>query len=235
MKKAWHAMRERIDGAVLRERIAIFMAGAFALVFLANFLFIEPTLAKHRRVAREIAQRQSEIASVQEQIRKIAVGRQNRPDRALLERLDSMKLRIAEIEKRVAQEQRNLVPPDQVALVLDQMLSRNRNLVLVEMRSLPVLDLAQKTKEPSSSSGSGSGDPVSGSLAGNPGAGVYRHGVEITLTGSYADLLAYLKDLEALPRQIYWGQFDLRVHEYPQLSLKLSVYTLSLDRVWIVV
>jgi MSHA biogenesis protein MshJ len=235
MKKAWQQLRDRIDGAVLRERIMIFGASAIALVFLANLLLIEPTLTRHRRVAKEIAQRQTEIASMQEQIRKIALGRQNRPDRMLTERLDGIKQKIGEIEKRVAQEQRNLVPPDQVAPVLEHLLSRNRNLALVELRSLPVINLAQKAKDAPTPAKQAEGEASGGVNAGNPVAGVYRHGVEITLTGNYADLLSYLKDLEALPRQLYWGQFDLRVNDYPQLSLKLSVYTLSLDRVWMVV
>ena len=55
------------------------------------------------------------------------------------------------------------------------------------------------------------------------------------MTGSYLDLLAYLKDLEKLPNQMYWGKLDLTVAAYPQVTLKLSVYTLSLDPAWLVV
>jgi len=55
------------------------------------------------------------------------------------------------------------------------------------------------------------------------------------VSGSYLDLLAYLKDLEKLPNQLYWGKLDLNAAAYPQVTLKLSVYTLSLNLAWLVV
>ena len=64
---------------------------------------------------------------------------------------------------------------------------------------------------------------------------IYRHGVEIAVSGSYLDLLAYLKDLEKLPNQLYWGKLELSAAAYPQVTLKLSVYTLSLNLAWLVV
>ena len=67
------------------------------------------------------------------------------------------------------------------------------------------------------------------------GGQIYRHGVEITVSGSYLDLLAYLKDLEKLPSQLYWGRLELSALAYPQVTLKLSVYTLSLNLAWLVV
>jgi hypothetical protein len=48
-----------------------------------------------------------------------------------------------------------------------------------------------------------------------------------------------LRDLEKLPRQMYWGRLELVSSVLPQgrshVTLKLSVYTLSLDLAWIVV
>jgi MSHA biogenesis protein MshJ len=69
-----------------------------------------------------------------------------------------------------------------------------------------------------------------------PAAGtIYRHGVEITLSGSYLDLLAYLRDLEKLPSQMYWGRLELAVAAHPTVTMKLSVYTMSLDLAWLIV
>jgi MSHA biogenesis protein MshJ len=59
--------------------------------------------------------------------------------------------------------------------------------------------------------------------------------MEITLAGSYLDLYAYLHGLEALPTQLYWGRAEMSVAEYPVVTLKLTVYTLSFDQAWLVV
>jgi MSHA biogenesis protein MshJ len=68
-----------------------------------------------------------------------------------------------------------------------------------------------------------------------PAGTIYRHGVEITLAGNYLDLLAYLRDLEKQQSQMYWGKLDLSVASYPTATLKLSVYTVSLDLAWLIV
>jgi MSHA biogenesis protein MshJ len=65
-----------------------------------------------------------------------------------------------------------------------------------------------------------------------PSGLIYRHGVEIVVRGEYADLLLYLKALEAMQGQLFWGDARLSVDIYPNSILTLSVYTLSLDPKW---
>lgn len=65
------------------------------------------------------------------------------------------------------------------------------------------------------------------------GGGLYRHGVELVLEGSYADLLGYLKAMEALPQRVLWGSASLKVGQHPRTTLTLRVYTLSRDPNWL--
>jgi MSHA biogenesis protein MshJ len=46
-------------------------------------------------------------------------------------------------------------------------------------------------------------------------------------------LLAYVRDLEQLPTQLYWASLELDAADYPKVAMKLTVYTLSLDRAWL--
>lgn len=61
---------------------------------------------------------------------------------------------------------------------------------------------------------------------------IYRHGVEITVQGSYLDMLNYMAELEAMPWQIFWSKAKLSVDEYPKTTLTLTLFTLSLDKKW---
>ncbi len=70
---------------------------------------------------------------------------------------------------------------------------------------------------------------------GQSGRRVFRHGLELTVAGSYLDLYAYLSALEGLKTQLYWGRAEMSVAEYPVVTLKLTVYTLSFDQAWLVV
>jgi MSHA biogenesis protein MshJ len=65
--------------------------------------------------------------------------------------------------------------------------------------------------------------------------GISQHGIEIRLAGSYNDLLNYLAELERMPQRVMWNSVSLKVEKYPRNVLVLRVYTLSLDRSWLIV
>jgi MSHA biogenesis protein MshJ len=58
--------------------------------------------------------------------------------------------------------------------------------------------------------------------------------VEIVVQGSYLDLLSYVSRLERQSWQVYWGKTVLTA-EYPKTVVALTLYTLSLDKAWLVV
>lgn len=230
MKRLWQRYVEKMDGASLRERVMVFAASAAVLVTLLNTLLIEPQLVKQRRQSGEIAARQGEMRTMQEKLQALALARQADPDREVRRQLDALKLKVSGTEAKLVEEQRKFAPPEQVGALLGEMLSRNRRLQLVDLRTLPVASFA----------GNGAEAPPQKPAAAKPaapagGGQIYRHGVEITVSGGYLDLLAYLKDLEKLPNQLYWGRLELSASAYPQVTLKLSVYTLSLNLAWLVV
>jgi MSHA biogenesis protein MshJ len=233
VKRLWQRYVEKMDGASLRERVMIFAAAATVLIGLLNTLLIEPQLVKQRRLSGEVAQRQGEMRIMQEKLQAVALARRADPDRELRRQLDALKLKVSETEARLLEEQRKFAPPEQVGALLGEMLSRNRKLQLVDMRTLPVASFAENAAEADKAPPQ---KPAAAKPAAPAGGGqIYRHGVEITVSGSYLDLLAYLKDLEKLPNQLYWGRLELSASAYPQVTLKLSVYTLSLNLAWLVV
>ena len=233
MKRLWQRYVEKMDGASLRERVMIFAASATVLIALLNTLLIEPQLVKQRRQSGEIAARQNEMRMMQAKLQALALARQADPDRAIPRQLDALKQKVSETEAKLIEEQRKFAPPEQVGALLGEMLSRNRKLQLIDMRTLPVASFAGNAAEADKAQAQ---KPAAAKPAVPAGGGqIYRHGVEITVSGSYLDLLAYLKDLEKLPNQLYWGKLDLNAAAYPQVTLKLSVYTLSLNLAWLVV
>jgi MSHA biogenesis protein MshJ len=233
VKRLWQRYVERVDAASLRERVLIFAAAAVVLVAVLNAALIDPQLDTQKRLSRVVAQKQGEIKAMQEQLQKMALARKASPDEANQRQLETLRRRIAETETRLAEEQRKFAPPEQVGVLLGEMLSRNRKLQLVDMRTLPVASFAGNAAEADKAQAQ---KPAAAKPAAPAGGGqIYRHGVEITVSGSYLDLLAYLKELEKLPNQLYWGKLDLSAAAYPQVTLKLSVYTLSLNLAWLVV
>ena len=234
MKRLWQQYVAKMEAASLRERVMIFAAVAVAVIALANGALVEPELAKQRRLSGEVAQRQGEIRKMQEQSQKLAFARQADPDQATRKQLEALRARTAAAEAKLKDEQRKFVPPERIGALLEEMLSRNRRLQLVDMRTLPAAAIDPGGPPPKPAAEKPAAEKPVAAKPATAGT-IYRHGVEITLTGSYLDLLAYLRDLEKLPSQMYWGKLDLSVASHPKVTLKLSVYTMSLDLAWLIV
>jgi MSHA biogenesis protein MshJ len=220
VRQWWGRYAEKIDAASLRERALIFFAAAFVVVALLNTVLISPMLAKQRRISGDVSQLQSDLGLMQEQNRIALHQRDVDPDAANRGKLEQLKRQLAENEKRIQDKQDRLVPSDRIADLLEDILTRNRKLELVDLKKLPAVGLS---------------DAATTSGAKVASRQIFRHGVEITLKGNYLDLLAYVAELEKLPLRMYWTRMDLAAGTYPAVTMKLSVYTLSLDKNWLVV
>jgi MSHA biogenesis protein MshJ len=203
---------ERIDALTLRERVLIFIAAALVLIAVAHLGFISPLLDKNKRLSREVAQKQTELAVVQAQLQSMARSSQVRPDDANRARLEALRRRLAQLDARIAGAAGRFTPPQRMREVLQRMLARNPRLHLIGLKSLPVQRFA--------TAGAGAPRPI------------YRHALELSVSGAYLDLYAYLRQLENLPTRLYWGKADLAAGDYPRVVLKLTVYTLSFDPSW---
>jgi MSHA biogenesis protein MshJ len=135
------------------------------------------------------------------------------------------------------------VAPEKMAEMLEQVLKKNARLQLVNLQTLPAAPLLEPLLENALAKSAGAktlsenaeaepgNTPASAVTAPNKQA--FKHGVQITVRGSYLDLLQYLTELEHLPTQMFWGKAEMRVEKYPDVELTLTLYTLSLDKTWL--
>jgi|SRR4051812_14209008 len=224
MKQWWQRWSERIDAMALRERAIVFVAAALVSLFVFFALLGNPVTDRERQIARQLAQKQVDTRAIQEQVQKLLGSRGDDADASRRARIDELKRRIAQVEVRLAEKQRELVPAERIPALLEEMLRRERQLELVGLRSLPTVALFGEKDATDQAA-----------MAGRAGLQVYRHGVELTVRGSYFDLLRYLSALEHLPLRMFWKDADVTTADYPTITMKLTVYTLSLERAWVVV
>ena len=212
MKAQLRRYAERIDALTLRERVLIFIAAALVLIAFVHLVFIAPLMAKDKRLSREVAGKQAELAVVQAQLQVMARSSQSHPNDAKRAKLEDLRHRLAQLDARIEDAASHFTSPQRMRAVLQQILARNPRLHLVGLKSLPVDRFAD-----------------SGDATQRP---IFRHALELTVSGAYLDLYAYLRELERLPTRLYWGKADLAAGDYPKVVLKLTVYTLSFDPSW---
>lgn len=223
MKRHWDRIAEKIDALSLRERGLVFFSVALVVLALLYSGLLRPVLEQQRVIGRSLAQQQSQIRVVNQQLGTMITSRREDPDALNRKRLDEVRRRIAEARQSLAQRQSTLVAADRMAGLLEDLVARNARLELVGLKTLPRGLVFSSAKE------GDAGSPLLNVRA------LFRHGVEVTVRGSYFDLLQYVRQLEGLPTKLLWGKLDLSLGEYPKVTMKLTLYTLSLDHAWLVV
>lgn len=214
MKLYWQRFAARIDEMTLRQRAMLFATVSLVVVVLANVTLIEPVLVKQKSLIDRGNRDQSQLAAVRGQLESVLKDGETDPKHPEQAALRELEERIAEVEKSLASRKEAFIAPTRLPALLKDLLGQGRPVRLESLRLVP-------------------GTPVEAAAPGGKeavGTELYRHGVEMTLRGSYFDLLQYLTDLEKLPARLLWGPVELRVEQYPEVRLTLQVHTLSTQR-----
>jgi MSHA biogenesis protein MshJ len=226
---------QKLDALTRRERWMAFAAGAAVILFLAYELGIGPALERRKEFAARVADQKNQIIAAAAQKAELERLLTQDPDVAMQERIGAKRKQIAEIDTQLSKLQRTLVPPESMGAVLEQLVGKNGPVRIVRLQNLPAAPLVEKNAgqvAPGPGSGPTAAAPTPAAQDGS--RHVYKHGVQVVVEGPYLDLLAYVARLEKQPWQVYWGRAVMTA-DYPKTQVELTLYTLSLDKAWLVV
>jgi MSHA biogenesis protein MshJ len=230
VKQRWLILAARIDAMTLRQRAGVFAACAAFVLYLVTMLAIDPMLKEQARLQAQIRQQRATMAGIDTDIAALVDAFARDPDAANRQRLAAARNETRTLGDSLATMQKGLVAPEQIAPLLQAILRANGKLQLVSLATLPVTAVGGPPAAGSSSTPSTppSTPPAMSGL-------LYRHGVQVTVRGSYLDMIEYMAALESLPAQLFWGDASFGVEEYPRAHVTLTLYTLSLDSKWITI
>ncbi|HEV8260668.1 MAG TPA: type II secretion system protein GspM [Burkholderiales bacterium] len=226
MNETWRKVVARFDALKPRERAMVFAAGAVVIGWLVFMMAIDNELARYKRLNADLSRQQTTLAQLQTQIAELMRAAAQDPDAAGRARIAALTRQLAQFDTDLRDMQRGLVPPTRMARVLEDVLTRNSQVHLVKLRTLPVTALVDRDAK---------GEPVRAETQGGAERLIYKHGIELTLEGGYLDLLDYLTRLEKLPWQMFWARTRIDASRYPRVQMTVTLYTLSLDEAWLVV
>lgn len=202
----------RLNALTVRERVLIIATFITFMVAIWYLLVVEP-------LTREAADARLRIEDLQERLYEtndtleeqvLRLAGDGTEQRLAIEALSS---EIDRLNDSLGSLNKELVPPAEVAVVLESMLANQGELKLVSLHHLPAEALTVGEEEDA---------PV-----------FYRHGVEVEFSGSFAACRQYLAAVEQLPWRLYWQFVDIRGEDYPLNRIRLRVSTLSLTEEWI--
>ena len=230
LKEQWRTLSARFDALAARERVMVLAAAIIGVAFIYDALATRPLEAKMKRLVLQVAEsrQNAKIAEAAVKAQDVVVD----PDSVKRSYRDALRKQLAEIDQSMQGLQRGLVPPEKMAKLLEEMLSRSGGLQLVSLRTLPVQRFETPGAAPAAKAPEKGAKPA---VSKEPDRAVYQHSVEITLQGSYPELLEYLAQLEKLSWQMFWGRISVDTEQYPRLRVTLTVQTLSLNKAWLIV
>lgn len=215
-----------------RERLLMIAAALAVLLVLADQLWLSPAWRSFQtaRSAQAMARQQQQglLADIQQlQSQGAAQVRQQQAE------LQQWRQRLRDGDSALRGHADSLVGPDAMRDLLARLLAQHGEVRVRAMRSLGRSDLLAPGQAAALDNPAAPGAAASAAGGDAPVGGLYRHGLELVLEGGYADLLAYLQAMEALPQRVLWGAVSLKVEQHPKSVLTLRVYTLSRDRAWL--
>ena len=226
MKRYWQPLALKVDALTLRERAIIFTMVALFVVVLMNLVLLDPQFSRQKQLSQKTQQDQAQIAGIQAEIQQKVKLQGTNPDAVAQDRLQKLKQQAALIRTTLLKTQKDLVSPEKMAALLEDILKRNGKLRLISLKTLPPGSFNETAANANSPAAALSPDHQ-----GNPS--IYKHGVEIMVEGGYLDMLEYMAALEAMPWQLFWSKARLNVEEYPRTTLVLTLFTYSLDKKWL--
>lgn len=190
--------------------------GVAVLVASVYLLIIEPATRQRVAARQQIERMSADIQTMETTAGLILSRAQIDPDQGLRERHDLLVQQLEDQRQQLHQGMSDLVAPAEMPELLKQLLRHQQNLHLLRLENLAP------------------------EIIGNDGQAItdqsprlYRHRMQMELRGDYLSALAYLRQLEQLPRLLVWEEIAFAVEDYPLTTIRLRVYTLGLTEGWL--
>jgi len=218
MLPALKKIQEQIDARILRERVLLFLCGLAVVFLLWNLLVQSHIDAKAKLLRADIEKVAAERKQTEAQLTAFAMAAASDPAKGKKAEIEKLKQQIAEVEARLSGLSQGLVSAEDLPKILEEVLLRTSQVTLLKVKTLPASEL-MLTKVDTE-------DPDNAKAI-QQGTGVYKHAVNIKVSGSYQQLLQLLTAIEALKWKFYWESLDYKVTSYPQAEIVIRVFTLS--------
>lgn len=202
----FRAVGEKVDAYLFRERLLILVVILVVLFAIWYFIMFIPTRdvtlsydLKTKTVAQQFKALEKEYNVLVTQIVNAAGQKKQQLLKEEIKRLDE---NIAKIALQV-------VPSNQMADLLKDLLVKEGGLKFVSLKSLPAKALVSPED-----------------LAAVDQYFLLEQGMRFTFQGNYFNTLKYLQSIEKSKWRLFWDELDYKVQAYPNALVTIDVHTL---------
>lgn len=206
MKKKWELLAGRIDAMQLRERVFLFLAIIIGTLALADTLWLTPAQTAQKQAKQRFETQSTELQRLREELR--SVSQTVDPSKAVRDEIAATNLRLDAVNQDI----RAVAPLAEggpaIEQTLVQFLRSHEGLTLLRTETLK-----QETPPATTAAPATSAAPT-----------LQRRGLELSVTGSYANLVRYVQTLENALPTLRWGNLQIKTTpQSPEMTLQVFV------------
>lgn len=208
--QTWLAQQaDRIDALSQRERLFLFVSALAIIIGVADTFWLSPALTAQRQLVLRFSAQTQELNQLRTDLQ--ASGMPTSANASARDDVARVNARLDELDQEIKRLIPNAQTNSDLEHLLVQFLRQEPGLTLLGTRTLQD-DTAVPAAAP----------PVPGAAA--LPVGLRRQGMELRVTGAYADLVRYVKALETGLPGLRWGSMVLRSEgRTPELNLQVYV------------
>lgn len=243
IKEKWQQLKNRFESFAVRERCLMVGAAAALIYLLWDFVILQPKDdAMKIMVARERVAQQA-LQTGEAEITVLTAVAKKDPNLELQRNLEELQEKLRELDSRLDTLSAGLVAAEKLPQVLHYVLLQTsggtppgaaesarapkpNGLTIASMATLPPEEVLLQQAE--------AAQPVTETAPTETPAlatvKIYKHGVDLKLTGDFAAAVRYLQALEQGQWRFYWESLQYEVTSYPRAEVQLKVFTLSSQR-----
>ena len=208
----WRQTRRKFDARLPNERKLLIVAGVAGVWFALDATLITPSFKKFSAANSRSKSAIETRDTLQETLRR------RQQDMALQEiearrEIQRIKDSIERSKKALADQQSMLAPAREMRTLMEGLLAQNGRLRLRGMKTLPPEEVKFNAV---------SGVALSQAL-------LYKQSLEVSVEGTFVEVLTWLRSVEAMPRKLLWDGLNMKAED-GTVTLTLNVHTFSPDR-----
>jgi len=196
----------------LRERAMVFAAIIVCFIGGLYLWVVEPFVIDSMKQHEQLQSIQREQSLVKLQIEQVHSAQEAGIQQKNNDEIIRLQQELQSLDNALAKPITQFVDPKMMPSLLYQVLAQSKTLkVNIEhLKSLPVEPFYTELE-----------------LQNEQNASIYKHILEVKLTGDYDDIYEYLGRLQALETSFYWHTLLYEVKQFPLTNVTLQIYTLS--------
>lgn len=213
------------DGLKKREQNLLFAIIPLTIIAVFFLLLIEPEMAQSQRLDDSVSRLESQLKMSRQSNDELLAQAKIDPNTEVNQQIDSLRMKLATLNEQFDGELNQLISPQAMPVLLEQLFDQADNLTLNNMSSVAPQILMINDDEADNT-----GNQKSATSLQQP---IFRHGIEITFEGSFFATREFLSQAELLGWRLYWQDLSYVVGEHPKAITTMTLFTLSTSEAFI--